>query len=377
MFVRAGEPESFERQLPPITLPLSSEEWTRHFEAHLRTDEGAQAAYDEAHVCEVEFSADELGIFALRCEREFTPLRWSLKRDSSGFLARLHDDAGRGAPTIERYSFERPNTGEELPSDLEHRAPRAGGLYVATLGDFKATIIVPPIVKGLADLRCEPKIESGQRTPETVATLLSSAQLWGKARLSGDLIAGARRGVVLRALTSNILSLVGGRAWASAESKLKDEQGLVDLKRCISDKGYELGLGSGLQLEYQALANEPPSRRAARLASLAESFRLMQPSANQREVVERSSFPGLRVLRRVQGVGPEHSEWFSEFALRVASDPVTVSAWAGEYADASIKKLLDVPTLARAARFLVLAVDQRKKSRAIADEVYAGWRWSA
>lgn len=377
MFVRAGEAPSFERQLPHVTLPLSSEEWTRHFEAHLKDDKGAQVAYDEAHVCEVDFSADELGVFALRCEREFTPLRWSLKRDSSGFTARLHDDAGSGAPVIERYSFERPTSGEELPPEVEHRAPRAGGLYVATLGDFKATMIVPPVVKGLADLQCEPKIEPAQRTPETLGNLLSSAQLWGKARLSGEFIAGARRGTVIRALTSNIFSQVGGRAWASAESKLGDEQGLADLKRCISDKAHELGLGSGLQLEYQALANEPPLRRAARLASLAESFRLIQPSANQREFVERSSSPVLRVVRRVQGVGPAHSEWFSEFALRLASDPVTVRAWAGEHVDASIKKLLDVPSLARAARFLVLAVDQQKQSLVAAGEVYAGWKWPA
>jgi hypothetical protein len=83
------------------------------------------------------------------------------------------------------------------------------------------------------------------------------------------------------------------------------------------------------------------------------------------------------VVRRVQGVGPEHSAWLAEFALRMASDPVTISAWAGEHVDASVKKLLDVPTLARAARFLVLAVDQQKKSVAASGEVYAGWGWSA
>jgi hypothetical protein len=210
----------------------------------------------------------------------------------TGFVARLHDDAGSGEAVIERFSFERPTVGERMTTSAEHKAPRAGGLYVATLGNFKAAIIVPPIVKGLVDLQCEPKIDTAQRTPETITKLMSFAQLWGKARLSGDLIAGARRGVVLRAFTAHIVALLGGRAWASAESKLKDERGLVDLKRSISDKGYELGLGSGLQLEYQALAAEPPTKRAARLASLAESFRLVQPSPNQREVVGRSSTPG-------------------------------------------------------------------------------------
>ena len=376
MFARAGEAPSFERQLPRITMPLSTEEWVRHFETHLKKDRHAQHAYDDAHVCEVEFSAEELGVFALRCEREFTPLRWSVRRDSAGFMARLHDDADSGDPVIERFSFERPIIGETLPTSAEHRAPRTGGLYVATLGTFKAAIIVPPIVKGFADLRCVPKIDAGQRTAETITKLLTLAELWGKARLPGDLIAGVHRGTVLRALTSQILALLAGAQWEYAESKLKDESGLGDLRRSISNNGHELKLGSQLQLEYQVLASEPPTKRAARLASLAEGVQLVRPSPYQREVVGTSRSPVGR-RRRVQGVGPQHSEWLAEFALRMASDPMTLRAWAGEHLDAGVKTLLDVPTLARAARFLVLAVDLKNRSLAALGDVYAGWGWSA
>ena len=42
----------------------------------------------------------------------------------------------------------------------------------------------------------------------------------------------------------------------------------------------------------------------------------------------------------------------------------------------SLLSALDVPTLARAARFLVLAVDLEKKSTAALGDVYAGWGWS-
>lgn len=377
MFARAGEAPLFERQLPPVTLPLSSDGWAAHFETHIKEDKDAQHLYDDTRVCEVEFAADELGVFTLRSEREFTPLRWSVRRVADGFVARLHDDVGSGDIVLERFSFERPMVSERLPTNDEHRAPRAGGLYVAALGSFRAAIIVPPIVKGFAELQCDPKIDPGPRTPEAITKLFWFAQLWGKARLSGDLIAGARRSVVLRAITAHIVALLGGRAWASAESKLKDERGLVDLKRSISDKVYEIGLGSGLQLEYQGLAAEPPTKRALRLASLAESFRLVQASVGEREVVARWSTPGMPVVRRIQGVGPEHSAWLAEFALRIASDPVTVGSWAGEHAETSVKKLLDVPTLARAARFLVLAVEQQKKSLRAAGELYAGWGWSS
>ncbi|XXF79749.1 hypothetical protein P2318_08305 [Myxococcaceae bacterium GXIMD 01537] len=377
MFARAGEGPSFERQLPPVTLPLTSDKWMRHFETHLKkADKHAPLAYDEAHVCEVEFSADELGVFMLRCEREFTPLRWSLRRDASGFIARLHDDAGSGAPTIERYSFERPTIGEQLPQGAEYKAPRAGGLYVATLGDFKTSLVVPPVVKGLSDLQCEPRIDGRERTPEAVSRLLSFARLWGTARLSGDLITGARQRAVIRALTAQVLSILGGQAWARAESNVAAPNGLAELKRSISQNRHEAGIGAKLQLDYGSLAEAPPRTRVASLASLAERSRLVTPSTNHREVIGRASGPGLTVVRRVQSVGPEFSHWLAEFALRLASDPVTLEAWAGDHVDVSIKRLFDVPTLARAARFLVLAVEQQRNSPAAVGETYAGWGWS-
>lgn len=376
MFVRAGEAPSFERQLPPVTLPLSNEEWTSHFETHLKKEKDAQRAYDDSHVCEVEFSADELGVFTLQCEREFTPLRWSLRRGSSGFIARLLDDAGTGVPVLERYPFERPTVGEKLPQGAEHTAPRTGGLYAATLGDFKAMIIVPPIVKGLADLQCEPRFDERERTPAAVSRLLSFARLWAGARLSGDLIAGARQRAVIRAITAHVFAVVGGHSWERAETNIAERNGLAELKRSISQNRLEAGIGAKLHLDAEKLTDASPDRRAASLASLAESFRIVTPSASQREFVGRSSSRGVTVLRRAQGVGPEHPTWLAEFALRLASDPMTLDAWAGEHIDASIKKLLDVPTLARAARFLVLAVDQQKKSLTAAGEFYAGWGWS-
>ena len=374
VFARAGERPTFERQLPPVILPLSSEEWARHFEAHLKKDRDAQRCYDDAHTCEVEFSADELGVFTICCEREFTPLRWSVRRKSAGFIARLHDDVGGGDAVIERFAFERPTTEEALPTSAEQIAPRAGGLYVATLGTFRAAIIVPPIVKDLADLRCEPKIDARPRTAQTITKLVMFAELWGKARLPGDPIADAHRVNVLRALSSEILAQIGGSTWTYAESRLKDARGLIDLQRNISNKGYERELASQLQFQYPMLASEAPKKRAAVFASLAEHVKLVRPSPFQREVVGASGSPVGR-RRRVQGVGPEHSEWLAEFALRMASDAVTLTAWAGDHFAAGVQTLLDVPTLARAARFLVLAVGLEKKSSAAPGDVYAGWRW--
>ncbi len=305
MFTRSGEAPLFERQLPSVALPLAGDEWRRHFEKHLKTLKDAQRAYDEARVCEVEFSADELGAFTVRCEREFTPLRWSLRRAPSGFVARLHDDAGSGVPLlIERFSFERPTVGETLPSDTEHAAPRAGGLYVARLGEFGASIIVPPIVRDFAELKCEPRIDARDRTPESIVRLLSFAGLWGSARLSGDLIAGARRRLVIRALTSHVSSLLGGQAWGSAENNIDGPNGLAELKRLISRNRDEAAIGAKLHLEHEALAERPPAERVASLASLAESFRLVHASPKQREIIGRGEFSWAHDYPPRPGRGP-------------------------------------------------------------------------
>ena len=360
MFARAGEAPLLDRQLPPVTLPLSSEEWTRHFETHLKKFKDAPRAYDDAHVCEVELSAEELGVFTLSCEREFSPLRWSVRRTSDGFVARLHDDAGSGEVVIERFSFDRPTVGERMATSAAHKAPRGGGLYVATLGTFRAAIIVPPIVETPLDLRCVPRIDDEERKPAAINKLVALAQEWGTARLSGDLIAGLRRLAILHALTASVHALIGGRAWASAES-MRSGPGrgveLSNLKQQISQDRRERDIGMDLHIQQKALAAMGPSERVAVFAGLVLQYGLVSPT------------------RYGPDVGAGNATWLAEFALRMASNPVIVGAWAGEHFRAGIQKLLDVPTLARAARFLVLAVDQQKKSDAASGEVYAGWGW--
>ncbi len=60
---------------------------------------------------------------------------------------------------------------------------------------------------------------------------------------------------------------------------------------------------------------------------------------------------------------------------RESDDPAALEAWAGAELDDGINILLEAPTLARSARFLVLAVDQLRQSVVKSGEIYAGWRW--
>lgn len=360
MFVRAGETPSFERQLPPVTLPLSSEQWTRHFEMHLKRQKDAPAAYDEAHVCEVEFFADELGAFTLRCEREFTPLRWSVRRDSAGFIARLRDDAGIGDPVVERFSFEQPAIAEKLPHSLDYRAPRSGGLYVAAIRSFKAAIIVPPVVEKLADLQFEPRIDIQNRSVNSVAQLLALANLWISARQSGELIGGSRQRLISRAIAAHIAALIAGDNWSKCEQKFcREEIGIGVLRRAIPIVRYQQRDRSRAIAVDQIFPHQILVQLAD--APLAERGAAFQKFAGSSLSLERE---GKNLL------------WLAEFALRVASAPDSLENWAGSQLDTGIRALLDKPTLAGSARFFVLAVDQMRTLPKGAGEIYAGWGWS-
>lgn len=374
MFTRAESSPLFERQLPVMTLPISKEDWSRQFEDRIKGVKDAQNAYDEAQSCEVEFSADELGGFTLRCEREFRPLRWSLRRGADEFIARLRDDTGTGVPALERYSFERPTVGEKLSPATELKAPRAGGLYVATLGDFRAAIVVPPIVKDLSDLRCAPQVVASDKKTSSIMQFLSLARLWGEARLSGDLIAGARQRLVTRELSARIAALLGGDDWSRVEAEFaRGEVGLRDLRRAVPPR---IGANPLISLD-QIFPQEDLGRlsgaslheRGAAFVAFATRLQASVAPHNNRRIIQPSG-SGLPALRRTQS-----TTWLAEFALRTASAPGTIGAWAQEHAEEGIQKLRETPALARAARFLVLAVDQHRK-HAAAGESYAGWGWS-
>jgi len=355
MFERAAEATpTFELQFDDVAFPYTDEHWRAHLSL-VRGRPDAQHAYDGARVFEIEFSADELGAFTLRGEREFPPLRWSLQRVADEYVLHLHDDVGGATPSVSRYAFERPTASVALPwqPGSKFSAPRSGGLYVAKLAEHVSAIIVPPIVRGFHELKFEPQIDIDHRTPDAVQQCLGVAELWSSARLPGGIISAQRRSVVLRALAARIASVIGGPTWSDAEASFTSgTTGIEDLKRAVSTRGNELAVGAKLFLERERLANAPSVARIEAITSLAERFRLVAlPSSTGFD-----------------------TKWLAEFALRIASNPTTVGAWASDRTNAAINSLMEAPTLARAARFLVLAVTHELRSRQ--DEgLYAGWEW--
>lgn len=342
----------FSRVLPSLNLPTGNAQWQRHFDEHFRKLKDCQRSYDEARRCELEFSADEFGKFTLVCEREFRPLRWAIRRTGDVQVAKLYEDVGADEkPAVSRITFERPSEIEQLETATEYPAPAKGGLYLARLREFSAAIILGPIVHTFEDLALTPTIAPKDRSVQTVLQLVDCSSIWAAARLPGDIVTVVQRLRVLRALTSHLSYVVAEGGWADAEAAASkgNSEGLITLRRAISRNREAAEIGNALSVEIVTLSKMAIHSRADRFAALARLF-LQLPVADHR--------------------------WICELALRLASHPMHVRAWAEDRLNAGIIKLLERPTLMRAARFLVISSDRELKSSISRDELYAGWSWT-
>jgi len=372
-FENDAEAATLIRQLPPIELPISPTDWREYFGKFFKKLKEAEIAYDAARACELYFNAEELGTFTIRCEREFTPLRWAVRRNKQGYVTRIFDDSGNSTPPkISYYAFEEPSIEEQLEFDSFYRVADVGGLYVARQELLNAAIIIPPAVtiNRFSALRCIPRFGTPDRSIEAVINLISLAALWSNARLPGDPISSLRQLDILREFTRQVFRIIGGEKWYEVENLYQDRKcKLIDLKENISRRSNEDGFALFLAKNYVSLVNATSINRIGQLASVAVKFLHLNSVPSVRTVVSK------RVIRKRTVKSAENVSWLCQLALRLACAPATTETWAGDELRTGIERLLHEPTLARAARFLVIAIDHQVGSSAITGKPYSGWEW--
>ncbi len=360
-------------QLPPIKLPVSPADWRDHFEEHFRKIKEVESAYDEARSVELYFSAEELGAFSIRCEREFTPLRWAVRRDKQGYYTRLFDDSGNFTPPmISYYTFEEPSIEKIIEHDSVYRVPEIGGLFVARQGTLCAPIIVSPTVtiNKFSDLSCIPHFETMDGSLEAVISLLSLIELWSNARLPGDGISSLKQRDILLEVTRQIFIILGGKKWYEAESSVRDREiNLFELTGKIASSSHQKGFAFYLAENYKTLAKTTHKERIKKFSKHAIKFLHLKSVPPKRTIINK------KIIRKRPVQSADNPFWLSELALRLACDPSGVEAWAGEGLRYGLERLRNNPTLARAARFLVIAIDQQLGSRAIPGKLYGNWEW--
>ena len=361
------------KDLPPVKLPVSPEDWRNHFDKRFRDREDVQEAYDRANVCVLEFGVGELGRFIFRCERPFTPLRWALRREGNEYMVRLYDDSGHTeSPTINRAAFETPCSEERVPFEAEIKVPNHGGMYVARTHTHTVAIIVPPLFPqgiGLTALGLNPRIERWVRSTDSALRIVEIAGLWSRARLPGNVLAIFRRQQVMNALAAELFRLVSGDNWARAEEQADlvgtDAKTLEGLSRAISKNAAETSAGAAILRDAETMAHCDCSGRIGHFGSLAVTHRLL-PESIQRMA---AGHPGTAPA----GLGTPM--WLAELALRLASDPGNAEGWAGSDLRAGLNRLMESPSYFRAARFAVLATQPFLASGVQSGDLYAGWRW--
>ena len=375
LFERDGEAAIIAQRLPPISAPFTSDDWRGHFRDQFQEKKRGQEAYDRARVCTLAFSANELGAFTVRCERDFTPLRWAVRRHGQGHVVRLYDDRGQSEPPlVSRAAFETPCVEETLDSHSEYDVPVSGGMYVARAEGLRTAVIVPPVLHGfgLEALSFVPNIERQDRSIESVLRAVGFASQWGQARLPGDLLSAIRQRNIMLALVTEVFRLLCGENWARAEKEFSSSDNpsaLETLSSAVSRNSLEAGVGATLFRDAAVIAHGTNSDRIRRLASLAVEYRLLSSAL----VANRPSGATTNFQASTDVDAPA---WLTEFSLRLASDPASAETWAGKHLHISLTRLLNTTTLARAARFLVIATDRYLQPGSLSGELYGGWRWS-
>ncbi len=379
LFERRKDEPFLQRTLPPLGLPATGPEWRDYFEQHFRRVRDCQNGYDLAQSLAIRFDGEELGAFTLTCEREFTPLRWVVRHSSQGYRIRLLDDVDAAdEASLKRYDFTDPERGLELDARefRRFRTKADPGLYVAESGGHRRAVVIPPLaVKTFSDMRICPQIQVRDRSPRRVGELLNAISIWGNSQLPGDLFSRMMRRQVVSALLHKVHELFGGARWGRVEQRFtererpQDDAALAELRWEISKK-YETGLGASLLEKLPEFVDAPVPQRVVDFSSTVARFLQLPTSASPS--IHRSG--GSSVIQGSSRV--QDPVWLSEFALRLASDPESAAAWAGDHLEAAVGSLFELPTLARAARFLVLTVASRTPRADVNEDLLVpGWEW--
>lgn len=349
MFERSKGKIVMAKQLPVLELPVSADRWRSHFEKFFRQTSEAQKNYDTARFCELEFSAEELGTFRLRCEEHLRPIKWRIAQREQKYFLRLLDDSGDdGTPEVGRAEFATPLLESALDSKDEYEVPDSGGIYIARtrIKRFETAVIVPPRQQsGLQSLGYKPHIKEQSRSEETLLEAVKTVKLWARARPAGNPLAALYRRGVVRALTHHVFRLLCGKNWATKEETFASNNDAESLKSLSKEVEKNSKTGSVLLKEVKDLAQCTCGERVSRLARLV--------------------------------VNIKDSERLAEFSLVLASDPGSLKLREGETLNEVLKRIFNETTLTKAARFLVLATDHQlcKQGGTTPGELYAGWRW--
>ena len=323
------------QHLGPLLAPITGESFAAAF-APVRS--AMHNAYDEAACCVLAFSAVQLGVQSVRCEREPRPCRWAVKYENQYYWLRLIQADHLASPTFLHANFTKPDSLEPLYASLfdpKYRVPDEGGLFYAMVDDFRCAVVIPPVIRSLQDLKLRTATINRKRTEQDVSQVLRSIELWSTARIVGDPFSASRK--------QEVCSLL--EKWL--ERTICDDQ--------WSDDHLNHTAQSSRRATWSIIEHRQPALAFAlsRIARDLGSF----PISHAAEVVARLISTHLRVppFSLAKEHGMSSSQWLTEFGIRIFAEPERVRTWAGEEFTSGLHYLLGQRLLAHICRYVGFA----------------------
>jgi hypothetical protein len=260
-------------QVATLSLPVTSETWSRALSAFLKK-ESDPWAYLTATSGRLLIDGEGSGSWRLPLQRDVAPLRWVWHRGANSTALRLIDDHGGDDPVLAQFfSFAQPATPRDLnPKELEADfCPSGqGGLCVASYGDRCEALVVsmPQTLGSLSGLVIEPKVAligAGQ--------LSKILELWKGAKLVGPLVS-PRRLAVINALQCALGASVLGSDWAAAEARyLSSPKRWKDLKDLTAQTGApKAAFSFVIARDIEKFRSMPLAKRIADFEALARRY---------------------------------------------------------------------------------------------------------
>jgi hypothetical protein len=333
-------------------LPLGMNTWQQLVSREIRGSRQLQDVYDQSESLNVTITCVGVGRCKLRAEREFTALRWVVGYENRrGPYARLINNSDSDSIEIARFTFEHPTEAIDIGDSGDAVRWPEGGLLRARVSGFESSVILPPRVQDLDDLRrtdLVPQVPNTARTAAHILELIDRSHTWLEASLPADPFGERSRLSVLRALTSSLISSITGTRWSRMESQglRRDQYSLGELERLTGEEPYQVELAARIRDHLlQWIPLEPESR--------------VQPFIDA-------------VSRSRRSVPPEE-ERYGEFLLRLASQPGSLFTWPPSELDSFINRSISKPVLVRASRLLVLAIHIDEED--VTGSTFRGWSW--
>jgi len=333
-------------------LPIDAKRWSSLFARQVRRTKDLQRVYDDSETCLIAISHPALGTVSLRCEREFAPLRWAPGQDGNGPFVRLIDNTESADVALTFFEFPLPDRPITPDMDVSSRVrSRSGGLVVANVGDSAVRVILPPFVRRLEDLSLTPQLADRPRSLREVIALLELASAWSTASLPADPFGETGRARVLGVMTVQLAGLVGGQRWARLEERRAASErsiGVEALQDAVGEAPYQRALAAEIVQRIDEMTSSEPAECARLFAG------------------------ALAMHARPAGARGEDFR-LAEFLLRLASAPASLTDWPPQELRSRLQLTLDSPVLLRAGRLVILSLDVREETRAVAS--FEGWSW--